>query len=144
MVDDIIDIAVTQKIPSCVFMFPSNLCDLKHKPDQICHWIKQPSTKNTCKRYSNFVEVIAIYGATFYELLHWTNRCGIFQDALFTNKIFEWKKPDSLIERLIRNHYSGSGIVYDPCAGSGTTHDVCKKMGIPSICIEIEPKWRKL
>ena len=60
-----------------------------------------------------------------------------------TKFIFEWKKPDSLIERLIRNHYPGSGIVYDPCTGSGTTHQVCKKMGIPSICIEIESKWRK-
>lgn len=87
--------------------------------------------------YSRFVEAIACYGVRFYGDLHWSNRTGIFTDYLFSNKEHPWKKPEPLIERLIRNHYPGHGIVYDPCAGSGTVDTVCKRLGIPSFSVEI-------
>ena len=125
--------------PSLVFMWPSDLVGLSVVPDQILHWVKPVSTKNTSRNYSRFVEVIACYGVGFYGNLHWSNRTGIFTDNLFSNDEHPWKKPEPLIERLIRNHYPGRGTVYDPCAGSGTVHDVCKRLGIPSFSVEVVP-----
>lgn len=128
------------KIPGVVFMWPKDLLFLIEKPDQIMHWIKPVSTKNTSKKYSNFVEVIAGFNLKMNDCLHWSNRTGIFTDALLSNDEHEWKKPESLIERLIRNHYQG-GVVYDPCAGSFTVHNVCKRLGIPSVSVEINKKY---
>lgn len=128
---------IQNSIPVIIFMFPGEVFDLNYKPDQLCHWIKPVSTKNTVKNYSNFIEAIAMYGVSFYEKLHWSNRTGIFTDVLLTNEEHMWKKPESLIERLLRNHYPGHGIVFDPFAGSGTTHVVCKKLGISSVSVEI-------
>jgi len=102
------------------------------------HWIKPVSTKNTTKNYSNFVEIIACFNLKMNASLHWSNRTGIFTDALLTNKQHQWKKPETLIERLILNHYQGTGSVYDPCAGSFTVHDVCKRLGIDSVSVEID------
>lgn len=130
-------------IPAIVFMYPSDLIQLSIKPNQICHWIKPVSTKNTCKNYSNFVECIAMFGVSFYEKLHWSNRTGIFTDVLYENESHPWKKPPSLIERLIRNHYPGHGVIYDPCAGSGTIHDVCTRLQIPSFSVEINPIYNR-
>ena len=142
-IDEIIDKALARKIPACVFMYPEDLCNLRYKPDQICHWIKPVSTKNTVKKYSRFVEVIAMYRVSFYETLHWSNRSGIFTDALLLNEEHTWKKPESLIERLLRNHYPKSGVVYDPFAGSGTVDAVCKRLGIRSFSVEIDERYKK-
>ena len=130
-------LAKETELQACIFMYPEDVWGLPCKPDQLLHWIKPESTKNTSKKYSRFVEVIACYNLKFYEPLHWSNRTGIFTDRLFRNDDHQWKKPESLIERLIRNHYPGHGFVYDPCAGSGTVETVCKKLGISSLSVEI-------
>lgn len=130
---------VRTPIPACIFMMPEDLSRLEFPPDQICHWVKPVSTKNTTKRYSKFVEVIAMFGVKFHEELHWSNRTGVFTDTLLRNDDHPWKKPESLIEKLIRNHYPGSGVVYDPCAGSRTVETVCKRLYIPSFSVEINP-----
>ena len=137
MINELADLARVRSIPTCIFMWPRDLCSLCQVPNQICHWIKPISTKNTSKNYSNFVEVIALYGVKFHRELHWANRSGIFVDQLFTNTEHEWKKPESLIERLIQNHYSGEGIIYDPCAGSRTVETVCMKLDIPSFSVDL-------
>ena len=137
MVREIVEMGLQMGFPSLVFMWPSDLIGLPVVPDQILHWVKPVSTKNTSKNYSRFVEVIACYDVQFHGNLHWSNRTGIFTDNLFSNDEHPWKKPEPLIERLIRNHYPGEGIVYDPCAGSGTVHDVCKRLGIPSFSVEV-------
>jgi hypothetical protein len=136
-VRDLVTMAVERKLPACIFMWPDDVWGLPVKPEQLLHWVKPVSTKNTAKRYSRFVEAIACYGVTFREPLHWSNRTGIFVDCLLRNDDHEWKKPESLIERLIRNHYCGSGIVYDPCAGSRTVETVCKRLGIGSMSVEV-------
>ena len=133
----LVTLAVERRLPSAIFMWPDDVWGLPAKPEQLLHWIKPESTKNTVKRYSRFVEVIACYGLTFAEPLHWSNRTGIFTDRLFRNDEHEWKKPESLIERLIRNHWPRRGIVYDPCAGSRTVETVCRRLGIGSVSIDI-------
>jgi hypothetical protein len=136
-ISELIEMSVNRKIPSLIFMPPESVWSLPHKPNQILHWIKPESTKNTCKNYSRFVEVITCYGITFVENLHWSNRTGIFTDRLFSNKEHPWKKPESLIERLIRNHWKAPGIVYDPCAGTRTVEQVCVRLGIESMSVDI-------
>ncbi len=133
----LVTLAIDRRLPSAIFMWPTDVWGLPTKPEQLLHWIKPESTKNTAKRYSRFVEVIACYGLTFAESLHWSNRTGIFTDRLFRNDEHKWKKPESLIERLIRNHWPGRGIVYDPCAGSRTVETVCRKLGIGSVSVDI-------
>jgi hypothetical protein len=136
-VRDLVSMAVEKDIPSIIFMWPDDVWNLPFKPEQLLHWIKPESTKNTIKRYSRFIEVMACYGLSFTEQLHWSNRTGIFTDRLFRNDEHAWKKPESLIERLIRNHWPGRGIVYDPCAGSRTVERVCKRLKIDSISVDI-------
>jgi len=129
--------------PILVFMYPEDVHGLPERPDRVLHWIKPESTKNTSKTYSRFVEVIAVFNQRFgKETLHWSNRTGIFTDRLYSNEVHPWRKPEPLIERLIRNHYT-SGIVLDPCAGSGVVHDVCVRLGIPSVSIEKDPHLRR-
>jgi len=138
MVDDIHSLGIERGISSIVFMWPEDIHDLTHAPQQICFWTKPVSTKNTKKNYSRFVEIISINNCEFYNYLHWSARTGIFTDSLIENKSHPWKKPHSLIEKLILNHYSGKGLIYDPCAGSGVVHDICSKYGIDSLSIEID------
>jgi hypothetical protein len=139
-VRDLVSFAVERKLPSCIFMWPDDVWGLPHKPEQLLHWVKPVSTKNTVRSYSRFVEVIACYGVRFWEDLHWSNRTGVFTDCLFSNASHQWKKPEPLIERLIRNHYPGRGVVYDPCAGSRTVETVCKRLGIPSLSVDVGEK----
>lgn len=138
MINGITDIAIQRGIPLCIFMFPIDLCYISNKPNQICHWVKPISTKNTCKNYSNFVEVICFYNVKFHKTLHWSNRSGIFTDTIISNEEHPWKKPESLIEKLILNHYPNEGIIYDPCAGSRTVEVVCKRLGLPSVSVDIK------
>lgn len=137
-VADLVILATQRHLPACIFMWPDDVWNLPAKPEQLLHWVKPVSTKNTTKRYSRFVEVVACYGVTFHEALHWSNRTGVFTDCLFRNDDHEWKKPESLIERLIRNHYPGHGVVYDPCAGSRTVEKVCRRLEIGSVSVDVE------
>jgi hypothetical protein len=137
-IDELVKIAVEKKIPSVIFMYPEDIWNLPYKPNQILHWIKPESTKNTSRKYSRFVEVICCYNTAFYGELHWSNRTGIFTDRLFSNIEHPWKKPESLIERLITNHYCGNGCIYDPCAGSRTVEKVCKKLNIECFSVDIK------
>ena len=110
-------------------------------PDDVAVWEKPESTKNTTKKYSSFMEVMAFYRTTLYSRLHWSNRTGIFTDRLMYQD-HPFKKPESLIERLILNHYPGWGSIYDPCAGSDTVAKVCKRLKIKCLSVEIAPTDR--
>ncbi len=123
-------------LPTILFGY-TNIIKHLPKPDDIAYWIKPVSTKNTVKHYSNFVEIILFYRTQLNTDLHWSNRTGIFTDNLINNKEHPFKKPESLIEKLLLNHYQG-GVVYDPCAGSGTVLTVCKKLGIDCYSVEIK------
>jgi len=110
-------------------------------PDNITVWEKPQSTKNTSKDYSQFLEAICIWhGAFFNKDLHWANRTGIFVDRLVEKPPFPHKKPDTLVERLIKLHAPPGGKVIDSFAGTGTVKDVCDRCGYLSLSSDLDPK----
>ena len=121
-----------------LFMYPEDVQTLEYKPDQITHWVKPISTKNTAKRYSRFVEAICVWhGDLFNQELHWSTRSGVFTDSLIDKQDHAHKKPESLIEKLIKLHCPPGGAILDPFGGSGTVETVGTRLGYSVRSIEI-------
>jgi DNA modification methylase len=128
--------------PSFFFMYGEDLVDLKYRPDQVLFWTKTVSTKNTKRRYSRFVEVIAAYDldkSPFLQDTHWSTRSGVFTDQL-TYRVHEFQKPVSLMEKLLAVNSREGDLVLDPFAGSGSVRKACEIMGRNSISIEIDKR----
>ena len=107
-----------------VFCSPENQWP---QADQYLFWMKSISTKNTSRRYSRFVEMILVYGDVKWNTdLHWSQYTNIFTDLVDDSKLHPFRKPPSLIERLVRTHSDGGDKILDPFAGSGVIGDVCK------------------
>lgn len=111
------------------------------------YWIKTPSTKNNQRELSRFVEEIHIVRAideyyVFNTNLHWSNYTGVYTD-LVEDKGWLWKKPLSLMERLVRIYTNWGQIVLDPFMGSGTTLEACKKHGRDYVGIDKDERWIK-
>lgn len=130
--------------PKLMFCYPEDVQLLAKRPDQLCHWVKPVSTKNTSKKYSRFVEAICVWhGPFFNQSVHWSNRTGIFSDHIVETNGHPWKKPKSLLEKLVQLHCPPGGRVLDLFAGSGTTEDACRETGRSCLSIEIDPKWAR-
>jgi len=114
--------------------------------DQYLFWIKPISTKNTSKSYSRFVEMIFIYkldeNAIWNTDRHWSQYPNVFHD-LVMSKEHPYKKPYSLMERLILNHTDVGDSILDPFAGSGTTIEVAKNNKRPAYGIDINKVYVK-
>jgi DNA modification methylase len=107
--------------------------------DQYLFWIKPISTKNTSKRYSRFVEMMFVYQtSTWNSNRHWSQYTNVFMDLVDNSKLHPFRKPPSLIERLILNHTNVGDIILDPFAGSFVMEDVAIRLGRRCISIEIE------
>lgn len=120
------------------FMYAEDLQGLEERPEQVVFWIKPISTKNTAKRYSRFVEVIALFDTSFVRTdLHWSNRSGLFTDSLIEAPIHPHGKPEALIERLLRNHCPEGGNILDPFSGGGTVERVADKIGMQATSLDI-------
>lgn len=108
------------------------------------YWIKTPSTKNTTKEISSFVEEIHIFRdkdrGMYNPNLHWSNYVGVYTDMV-EEKGWLWKKPLSLMERFIKIYTKPGDLVLDPYMGSGTTLKACKNLDRKYIGIDIDPKW---
>ena len=97
--------------------------------DQYLFWIKPISTKNTSKNYSRFVEIVFIYGRhTWDNKRHWSQYPNVMTD-LVEEKDHPWKKPFSLIQRLVLNHSIKGDLIFDPFMGSGTTGEAALMNG---------------
>ena len=105
--------------------------------EQFLFWIKPISTKNTSKSYSRFVEMMFVYGrGTWNSGRHWSQYTNVFND-LVDERNHPYKKPPSLIERLIKNHTEREDIILDPFAGSGIVCETALRLGRKFIGIEI-------
>lgn len=58
-----------------------------------------------------------------------------FSDML-QHKLHRCQKPQDMYEMLITTHSNPGDIVYDPCAGSGTTARACKATGRKFVIVE--------
>lgn len=108
------------------------------KPDQTAFWVKPISTKNTSRRYSNFVEMIYIYREGYWDnSRHWSNYVNVFPDYVDDARLHPHKKPYSLIHRLVMNHCAPGGSVLDPFCGTGVVGEVCHATGRDFMGIDI-------
>ena len=101
-----------------------------HPADRYLFWIKPISTKNTSRRYSRFVEMIFLYGdSKWITGRHWSQYTNVFTDLVDDAKKHPFRKPPSLIERLILNHTEEGDLILDPFAGSGVVGEVGERLG---------------
>jgi len=108
---------------------------------QYLFWIKPISTKNTSKHYSRFVEIMFVYHKhtnpiTWNTNRHWSQYTNVFTDLVDTVANHPFRKPPSLIERIILNHTNEGDLVFDPFCGSGVVGEVCAKLGRKFLGIE--------
>lgn len=123
------------------FMYPEIVYCLEDvpAPDQIVHWVKPVSTKNTTKKYSRFIEAICIWhGEYFNQNLHWSNRTGVFTDTIVEKGSHPFQKPYSLVEKLILLHCPPGGSILDPFCGSQVVRKVADNHGFKSLSIDKE------
>ena len=126
-----------------VFSPPENPWILPAK--QYLFWVKPLSTKNTSKSYSRFVEQIFIYeNGTWNHDRHWSQYTNVFTDIVDSAKLHPFRKPLSMLERLILNHSNISDIVLDPFCGIGSVGEVCKRLDRNYIGIEKEESYYKI
>lgn len=110
--------------------------------DQYLFWEKPISTKNTSKSYSRFVEMMFVYGRGKWNAgRHWSQYTNVFKDLVDDASLHPYRKPPSLIERLIRNHTDEGDIILDPFTGSGVVPDVAKRLGRHFIAYD-KVDWR--
>lgn len=112
--------------------------------DQYLFWMKPPSTKNTSKSYSRFVEMIFVYGYgvwNYKKSRHWSQFTNIFKDLVDDSSLHPYRKPPSLIERLILNHSNPGDLILDPFSGSGVVAAVAKRNKRNFIAIEKDKNY---
>jgi DNA modification methylase len=123
-----------------ILVFCSPLQRPDTPPDEILFWIKTPSTKNTVKRCSCFVEEICVYRGknAAFNHLHWSVMTGVFTDTIIVKNSHPWQKPTSLMEKLVMIYSNPGRTILDPYAGSGTTITAADRCGRVGIGIEIK------
>jgi DNA modification methylase len=111
-------------------------------PTERAYWIKTPSTKNYSKKLGRFVEKIFVYrqGETFNKL-HWSQMTGVYDDRVILADGHQYRKPLSLIERLVRIYTNPGDLVLDPFCGEGTILRACQNLGRNAIGIDVDPNW---
>ena len=113
--------------------------------DQYLFWMKPISTKNTSKSYSRFMEIIYVYGRGAWNSgRHWSQYTNIFTDLVDNSKIHPFRKPPSLIKRLLLNHSNEGDLVLDPFMGSGVTVLSCLENDRDYIGIEKDKDYYEL
>jgi DNA modification methylase len=112
--------------------------------DEYLFWVKPISTKNTSRRYSRFVEMMFVYQqeeAIWNSNRHWSQYINVFMDLVDDSKLHPYRKPLSLIKRLILNHTKDDDIIFDPFSGSGSVLSVCKETNRMFFGIEINKEY---
>lgn len=125
-----------------VFSPPEN--QWLHPANQYLFWEKPISTKNTSRSYSRFVEMIFVYQKNKHKWntgRHWSQYTNVFRDLVDDSNLHPFRKPPSLIERLIRNHTDAGDVILDPFTGSEVIPDVAKRLGRHFIAYDIKD-WR--
>ena len=123
-----------------VFCSPENQY---FKPDKFMFWVKTVSTKNYSKHIGRFVEMILILRGGAFNVLHWSQMTGVYDDRLIHPPVHPFEKPLSLIERLVRIYSNPGDLVLDPFMGSGSTIKASINLGRHGIGYERDEKTFK-
>jgi DNA modification methylase len=124
-----------------VFCSPENQF---FKPDEFMFWVKPLSTKNFSKHIGRFIEMVLILRGGAFNVLHWSQMTGVYDDRLIHPPVHPFEKPLSLIERLVRIYSNPGDVILDPFNGSGTTGEACIRLSRNYIGIEKEHKYCEL
>ena len=107
-------------------------------------WVKPLSTKNY-KRMQNpsrFVELVQFYQVEDGDRvwngadLHWSMSTNVFSDIVHHNDLHDWRKPLSMVERLIKLYTNPGDTVLDPFCGSGVVAEACMRLDRGFICFD--------
>lgn len=116
-------------------------------------WIKPLSTKNYKKMRnpSRFVELIQYKVVPETNRIwngakqHWSMSTNVFTDIVQEPMLHDkgWRKPLSLIKRLIKLYTNPGDTVLDPFAGSGVVAEACIQLDRNSVSFDINYDYVK-
>src|SRR5688572_18660021 len=120
-----------------VFCAPENQF---FKPDEFMFWVKTVSTKNYSKHIGRFIEMILVLRGGTFNVLHWSQMTGVYDDRFIYPPVHPFEKPLSLMERLVRIYSNPGDTVFDPFMGSGSTIKASINLGRHAIGCERDKK----
>ena len=86
--------------------------------------------------------MIFVYGEGKWNCKrHWSQYTNVFNDLVDDSSLHPFRKPPSLIERLILNHTDIGDTILDPFAGSLVVADVAQKLDRGFIVVEKEQRY---
>ena len=114
------------------------------KADEYLFWVKTPSTKNYSKHPGRFVEMILVMRGPTFNMLHWSQMTGVYDDKLLATPRHPYGKPLTLLERLVRIYTKPDDLIFDPFCGSGTTLLATRGLGRRALGRELMPEYYAL
>lgn len=107
---------------------------------QLLIWIKNHAVIGR-KDYLPMHELIAFGWHGTHEFKKAKDKSVLFCPKPNKSALHPTQKPVSLMRRLILNSTSIGDVVYEPCAGSGTTGIACEQTKRKCIMIELDPEY---
>ncbi len=107
---------------------------------QLLIWIKSQPVIGR-KDYLPMHELIAFGWFGVHDFKKAKDKSVIFCPKPAKSALHPTQKPVSLMRRLILNSTSIGDVVYEPCAGSGTTGIACEQTKRKCVMIELDPEY---
>lgn len=107
---------------------------------QLLIWIKNQPVIGR-KDYLPMHELIAFGWFGVHEFKKAKDKSVIFCPKPSKSSLHPTQKPLSLMRRLILNSTSIGDVVYEPCAGSGSTGIACEQTKRKCVMIELDPEY---
>lgn len=107
---------------------------------QLIIWFKSQPVIGR-KDYLPMHELIAFGWYGVHEFKKAKDKSVIFCPKPSKSTLHPTQKPVSLMRRLILNSTSIGDVIYEPCAGSGTTGIACEQTKRKCVMIELDPEY---
>jgi len=107
---------------------------------QLVVWIKNHAVIGR-KDYLPMHELIAVGWFGVHEFRKAQDKSVLFCPKPSKSSLHPTQKPLSLMRRLILNSTAIGDVIYEPCAGSGSTGIACEQTKRRCIMIELDPEY---
>lgn len=107
---------------------------------QLLIWIKNHAVIGR-KDYLPMHELIAVGWHGAHEFRKAKDKSVLFCPKSNKSALHPTQKPISLMRRLILNSTAIGDVVYEPCAGSGSTGIACEQTKRKCVMIELDPEY---